>query len=134
MVKIDGLDELARFLATAPQEIRTEAMTYVREETEGAAVEIAARYGFHTGKLRGSVKTSYPSEDVLIGVAQATAPHSHLVEWGTRARQTRGGANRGRMPGIDPSQNVAAIAQRRRGRLARRLREMLTRMGFEVGA
>jgi hypothetical protein len=129
VIKLEGMNELIRALHDAPEQIRDEAMVIVRDETEGAAVEMAQSYPSKTGRLRASVKTSYPSSTLLIGIAQATAPHSHLFEFGTRRRATSGGANRGVMPA---EKSTPAIAQRRRERMTRRLIELLERRGFQV--
>lgn len=130
-MKLDGFDALVRELTEAPAEIRTEAMGILREETEGAAVEIGQRYPAHSGTLRRRVKTTYPSSTILLGIVQSTAPHSHLFEFGTKARHNEKGANRGRMPKADPAV-VVPIAQRRRARMLRRFREMLVRRGYQV--
>lgn len=131
-VRLDGFDALIRELTDAPEDIKAEAMEYIREETEGAAIELASSFGTLTGRTRAAVKTSYPSSTILVGIAQATSPASHLQMWGTKDRRNRSGANRGRMPAIDASRNIVAIANRRRVRLFQRIKELLTRKGFEV--
>lgn len=130
-VQLTGFDELIQELTNAPRDIRDDGMVIVKEETEGAAIEIAAEYARHskTGNLAKRVKTSYPAESVLIGIVQSTSPHSHLYEFGTRQRQTASGANRGRMP---EHKVTPVIAQKRRDRMFRRLREMLIRRGFVI--
>jgi hypothetical protein len=134
-VEISGLDELIQQLTDAPDHIRIEGMGIVREATEATAREIAATYPKGpTGNLQKRVKTIYPAEALLVGIVQSTAPHSHLWEWGTKERKTKAGANRGRMPAHkDHSQKVTpSIAEKHRARMYQGLREMLTRMGFEV--
>lgn len=128
-VKLEGFEALRHALVTMPQEIRAEAMEIVRDETEGAAVEISQAYARRSGTLAARVKTSYPASGAMVGVALSTAPHSHLYEFGTRQRKTKSGANRGAMPAnaVTPQ-----IAKRRRERMARRLIEMVKRFGFEV--
>ena len=128
-VQFDGLDELIQQLTDAPQHIRDEGMVIVREETEGAAAEIVAALPRKTGTLAKRVKTSYPSSTLLVGLVQSTAPHAHLYEFGTKQRSTKAGANRG-ISG--PHKTTPQIAQKRRERMYRRLREMVTRMGFQV--
>jgi len=128
-VVLNGFDELRHALVTMPHEIREEAMDVVRDETEGAAIEMMQAYAAKSGTLRSRVKTSYPVSGALIGIALSTAPHSHLYEFGTRQRQTRGGANRGAMP---EHSTTPRIAQRRRERMARRLVELVRRFGFQV--
>lgn len=130
MVKLEGFDELVKQLTNAPKEIRAEAMEIVREETEGAAVDIAAGYPEGpTGNLRRRVKTSYPSSQIIVGIAQSTAPHSHLYEFGTQVRKTDSGANRG---STRPHPVTVPVARKRRARIFRRLVDLVTRRGFEV--
>lgn len=131
-VILDGFDELMRELTNAPKEIRDEGFEILREETEGARSEIAIEYGRRskTGTLAARVETFYPAESALIGIVRSTAPHSHLVEFGTKARQTSKGANRGAM-GADKV--TPPIAQRRRERMYRRQKDMLERRGFVIG-
>lgn len=129
-VKVEGLDDLMRQLTDLPKDIRERGMEIVREETEGAAVEIAQAYPQKTGTLAARVKTTYPSSAALIGVALSTAPHSHLFEFGTKKpRQTKRGANRGVMPA---EKITPAIAERRRDRMFRRLKDMLVTFGLTV--
>lgn len=132
-IRLDGFDAFVRQLQTLPEEIRAEARGILVDETEQAAAEIAQRYrAGGTGNLQRSVRTRYPSESVLIGIAQATAPHAHLYEWGTRDRRGPGGAYRGRMPAADRARNIVAIADRHRARLRQRLADLLRRIGFQV--
>lgn len=130
-VKWTGLDELIQQLTDAPTEIRREGLEIVKEETEGAAIELVQRYPRKTGTLANRVRTYYPSSTILLGKVLSTAPHSHLFHWGTKARKNARGANRGAMPAASPDPLVP-IAQRRRARMFRRLAEMLERHGFTV--
>jgi len=131
-VVMEGLDELITEMTKAPEEIRREGMEILQEETTGAAVEIGSALGVHrkTGKLLRSLRVTFPSSTILQGIVQLVAPHAHL-QFGTKARETDQGASRGRMPDIDV---VVPIAQRRRERMYRRMREMLERRGFQVSA
>jgi len=57
----------------------------------------------HTGNLRKSTikrESSYPSGVfcITVGPEHKTAPHQHLIEFGTEERETRTGASRGRGP------------------------------------
>jgi hypothetical protein len=125
-----GLQEFLREFGAIPRELQSEGMAIIRDETEGASIEMAQGYARKSGKLAKSVRTFYPSSSILVGIARATAPHSHLFEFGTRRRQTLGGANRGTMP---EKEVTVPIARRRRERMARRLVEMLRGKGFKVG-
>jgi hypothetical protein len=127
-VVLSGLDELRHELTHAPEEIRREAMDILKECTEGAASDMAHRY---PGSLGRSVRTSYPASAALVGIAQNTAPHSHLYEFGTKARRTAKGANRGVMPAASPA-IVVPIAQSWRERMVTRIMAMLASRGFLV--
>jgi hypothetical protein len=135
-VVLQGFDELVRALMDSPKEIRKQGFEIVKEETEGAAIEIAQAYPVQSGTLARRVQTLYPAEAALIGIVRSTAPHAHLYEFGTQARQTKNGAHRGRMPAHKgQSQKITPIiADRRRVRMVRRLSEMLERLGFVVEA
>jgi hypothetical protein len=130
-VRVTGLDELMRDLTNAPAEIRAEAMDVVRDTTEGMAAAVRTSYAAHrrTGTLLGRIKTSYPASGALIGKVLSTAPHSHLFEWGTKERQTRRGANRGRMPA---NSEFDDLAQTWRERMTTRLMALVANRGFLV--
>jgi hypothetical protein len=128
----EGLTEFLKEFGSIPQQLHEEGMAVIREETEGAAVEIAQQYGQarHTGHLAKNVRTFYPSTSILAGIVRSASPHSHLYEFGTRQRRTQNGANRGTMPA---KAVTVPIARRRRARMARRLVDLLRRKGFNVG-
>lgn len=128
-IEFTGLEELKTELGKANADFRAKAMAIVRDETEQAAKDIVASMGRKTGTLRSRVRTFYPSASTLIGIVRSQAPHSNIVERGTKRRQNRKGANRGVMP-ANPS--VAKAAPPRRRRMYRRLADMLRAMGFEV--
>lgn len=134
-VDLAGFEALIAELRDAPDHIRAEAMGIVKDTTEAAAREIAATYPQGpTGNLKNRVKTSYPSESLLVGIVRSTAPHSHLWEFGTRARQTKNGASRGKMPAHKGrSEKVTpTIAAKHRTQMFIRLKNMLRDMGFQV--
>ena len=131
-VQWDGLQEFLRKIDGIPVELKADGMVILREETEGAAVEIAQAYPRVTGTLARRVRTFYPSSTFLVGIVRSVAPHAHLFEWGTKSRKTRKGWNRGRMPAATPDV-TPRIARRRRARMARRLIDMLRAKGFQVG-
>jgi hypothetical protein len=133
-IQWSGLTEFLQEFGSIPKDLHNEGMEIVKEETEGAAVEIAQQYGQHqaTGRLARSVRTFYPSASILVGIVRSVAPHAHLFEFGTKQRRNAKGANRGTMPKANPEITVP-IARRRRGRMSRRLVELLQRHGFDVG-
>lgn len=129
-VQVTGLDELMKAMHDAPVEIRTEAMSIVRDETESAATEIKQEYVRKTGTLAARVATSYPSSTTLVGIVRSAAPHSHIYEFGTKQRRTKSGANRGVMPA---NEVTPVVATRHRRRMYDRLIAMLRGIGlFEV--
>ena len=131
-VRWSGFSEFLREFGSIPERLKSEGMGIVVEETEGAANEIRQAYPRVTGTLAKRVRTSYPSTSILVGLVRSQAPHAHLYEFGTRQRRTSKGANRGVMPAANPAV-VVPIARRRRSRMARRMVDMLRRMGFQVG-
>lgn len=128
-IQWDGLDAVAAMLTHAPEEIRAEATEIVRDETTGAATECSQTLAHKTGTLARRVKATFPSETVIVGIVQSTAPHAHLYEFGTKRRENSHRANRGTMPAAD---RFVKIAQTRRERMGRRLKELLVRRGFAV--
>lgn len=135
-VEITGLYELRHFFAVANDEMRAEAKVIVHDVTERAVDEMRATYPVGpTGNLRGRVRALYPQTGELVGVAIAQAPHAHLWEFGTKKRQTKAGANRGRMWGKTPkpAQVAVPIATRLRTEMFHRLVDVIRKFGFEVG-
>jgi hypothetical protein len=125
-----GLNDFLREFGAIPEQLREEGMQIIREETEGAAQEIAQQYPRVTGNLQRRVKVEFPSSTILVGIVRSGSPHSHLYEFGTKQRRTDAGANRGVMPA---KAVTVPIARRRRARMARRMVELLRRKGFQVG-
>ena len=129
-VRWTGMTELQRALRDAPLTIRAEAMQIVRHATQATAADITTRYAVgSTGNLRRGVRTEYPGPEVLIGVVRSTAPHAHIWEFGTKRRQNRRGANRGRMPARP---TTPGVARRRRAQMFTSLIALVQRLGFEV--
>jgi hypothetical protein len=129
-VQWSGLQEFLREFGSLPETLNAEGMAIIREETEGAAVEIQQAYPKKTGTLARRVRTQYPSATILVGKVLSRAPHSHLYEFGTKRRRTAKGANRGAM---SEKAITVPIARRRRARMARRLVDLLRSKGFQVG-
>lgn len=130
-VQWNGLTEYLKEFGSIPAHLHEQGMAIIREETEGAAVEIAQTYvRGKTGNLKSRVRTSYPATTLLVGLVRSASPHSHLYEFGTKKRQNAGGANRGVMP---ETPVTVPIARRRRARMARRMVDLLRRAGFNVG-
>jgi len=60
-------------------------------------------------RARGRRIRSYKAK-IGAAVVVAAAPHAHLIEWGTTARRTRTGANRGRMPAFHTLERSVDVA------------------------
>src|SRR5262245_29695515 len=141
-----GLVELLRDLQGLPAHLQADGMAIVREETEGAAREIGASYPLGPSKykrgahLKSTVRTVYPSSNLLLGIVRVAAPHAHLYEFGTedRERKTlgrgkiRAGVPRGQMPAASP-EVTPRIARAHRANMSRRLVQLLRRHGFQIG-
>lgn len=128
-VQWTGMKELIAELTTAPTEIRQDGMVILKDELEAAADEIRAAYPQGpTGNLKRGVAVVIPNSQVLVGSVKSTSPESHLYEFGTQARQSRGG-NRG---AVRPHPVTVPIANKHRREMFERLKEMLANMGFQV--
>ena len=97
---IKGIDDLKRALADLPPQLKGEATVIVLDNAHAAAADIKGQYpkGL-TGNLQKGVKVRVQEVGPLSVAAQVrnTAPHAHLWEFGTEARHTKLGWNRGVM-------------------------------------
>jgi len=97
---IKGIDDLKRALADLPPQLKGEATVIVLDNAHAAAADIKGQYpkGL-TGNLQKGVKVRVQEVGALAVAAQVrnTAPHAHLWEFGTEARHTKLGWNRGVM-------------------------------------
>lgn len=128
-----NLAELREALRNLPSELAGEASNVVEGAANGAAVAIRSTYGSHrrSGTLQDSVvvEHSNPGPFAAGAVVKATAKHAHLYEWGTQARHTAIGANRGSMPPAHAF--VPAVVKARRG-MYEKLKDLLERHGLVV--
>ena len=97
-----GMNEYKQLLLQMPDTMSGEAAKLAESTANSAAFDIRSVAPVVTGNFQKSVQVVklnrgryQPGSQVKI-----TAPHSHLIEWGTKLRQTKGGANRGRMPAL----------------------------------
>lgn len=134
-VRIEGLDALRAQIRRLPEQLRAEAQQIVLETAELVAERVRAVYRrrAHTGTLARSVRLDRRSRMVAGGevgaIVRVTAPHAHLVEYGSAARRTRAGKSTGQMPA---SPTLIPIADRARAVMIGRLVRLLVREGFEV--
>ena len=97
---IAGLQELRLQLRNLPKHLAQEAQGIVTSHAEAAADKIRNAYPIVTGNLKKGVKVDRvtKSEAGAAARVRSTSRHSHLFEYGTQARHTKIGANRGAMP------------------------------------
>lgn len=134
-LQIDGLTEFREALRQLPQELTAEAGAIVLAIAEEAGQQIQAAYPQGpTGNLKRRVTvTKEPSSAFGVrATVRSRAPHASIFEKGTGQRQTRTGANRGRMPVAPPNEQMIPIAIRARRRMVLALIQMLQRAGLVV--
>ena len=99
-LKIHGINELKQALADLPANLKGQATAIVLDNAHAAANDIRSQYPTGlTGNLKKGVKVVV-KEVGPVGVAaqvRSSAPHAHLWEFGTEARHTKLGWNRGVM-------------------------------------
>jgi len=100
-LELRGIAELKDALGKLPSELKGQATGIVIEAAYSAQRDIVAAYPQGpTGKLKKGVKVKVQEIGPYSVAAQvrSTAPHGWLYEYGTQARQTKKGKNRGTMP------------------------------------
>jgi hypothetical protein len=133
----EGLDDLKEALRKLPRELVTAGQEIVSDEAHQAVFRIELNYGahVHTGYLKGSVWVR--EGQILAGAGAyarivASAPHAHLFEFGTAARQWQSGKKTGTMPPAPPAHQFVPEVIQARTQMFRRLAELLARNGLEV--
>ena len=127
----DGLAAFKESLRTLPRDLAADAGVLVAQAAILTEGEIRQRYGAgKTGKLaRGlSVRISRDTFGAS-GVVRNTAKHAAIYEFGSQARHTATGANRGAMP---PAKFFVPIAMKHRRALYARLVALVERAGGTV--
>lgn len=130
-----GLQELRVLMQQLPAAVMGEARHIVQDTTNGAAVRIRSNYSahVHTGRLRDSVKVSMKETPRRItGTVKTTAPHAHLFEFGTAARQTSQGVKRGIMLPAPPAHAFLPVIEQDGRRMIARFIDVLRRHALEV--
>lgn len=150
-LKMDGLAELRAALRALPDDLAQEAAAIVQAQAEYAQQQIVAAYPerttnlnpgptrksrwFPPGILKARVTSTREPGAARFGaraVVRSRAPHAWLFENGTKPRQTRNGASRGRMPVAPESERMIPIAIRRRRVMVQALIDLVRRAGFNV--
>lgn len=125
----NGLDEYRAALAALPEACTGEAEKLVIGAANGAAVAIRSAYPVRTGNLRDNVRVQHiPAGGRLraASIVKNTAKHAVIFEYGTQARHTKLGANRGSMP---PGRVFLPRIMQARRRLIVELKDMVKRHG-----
>lgn len=130
-----GLTEFKTALRNLPVELTAEGGDIVAGAAERAQRETQAVYPEGpTGNLRRRVTREQGSQSKF-GASfsvRSRAPHAHIFEKGTGMRQTAKGANRGRMPEADASQQMIPVVIRNRRLMFDKLKDLVRRAGFQV--
>lgn len=128
-VQWTGIDEFREWLQSLPIDAGNEADHIVQGEANAAAVQIRSRYPSRTGNLLRNVLVHkrVNRQGVVSYVVRNPAKHAALFEYGTQARHTKLGANRGSMP---PGRVFIPIILQRRRVMYLLLKDMLVRFGF----
>lgn len=131
-VKLDGFAELREQLRNLPTHLAEEAGGIVTRHAHAAEAHIQAAYP--TGPS-GNLKRGVKVDQVQVSGAAAhvrlrsTARHAHLFEFGTQARHTSLGYNRGPMPAAHVF--IPTVVRERR-QMTEDLIAMLKREGLTV--
>jgi hypothetical protein len=125
-----GLEALKTALRALPAELTVEASHIIEAAGNRAVLDLKRGYPVVTGKLRDRVEVTFTQSGVSSrALVRSRAPHAHLYEYGTEARHTALGANRGRMP---PRHLFGATMARNRREMWNALRALLERAGLKV--
>ena len=129
-VKWTGIDEFREWLQSLPSDAAGEADHIVQGEANYAALQIRRRYPSRTGNLLRNVLVNrrVNRQGVVSYVVRNPAKHAAIFEYGTQARHTKLGANRGSMP---PGHVFIPIVLQRRRTMFLLLKDMLVRFGFD---
>jgi hypothetical protein len=131
-----GLDELKAALQALPAELTGEASHIIEAAGNRAVLDLKRGYPVVTGKLRDRVDVTFTSSGVSSkALVQSKAPHAHLFEYGTEARHTGLGLNRGRMFGrykVAPTHLFGKTMAKVRREMYGELHALLERHGLKV--
>lgn len=127
----DGLEEYRELLRHLPESLANETANFVQAAANSSAFQIRGKYPVRTGKLRDRVSVAKLKKGKYgTGmVVKNTAPHAKLFEYGTQARHTAIGANRGSMP---PGNVFVPVILKERRSLYEKVKDLLRRKGALV--
>jgi hypothetical protein len=125
-----GLEELKAALRALPAELTGEASHLVDAAGNRAVLDLKRAYPVVTGNLWDGVEVTFTTSGVSTRArVRSRAPHAHLYEYGTEARHTALGLNRGRMK---PTHLFGRTMSNVRRELFDQLRALLERHGLRV--
>lgn len=132
LVVWEGLKEQREELRQLPTSLAGEAAHLVEAAANSVAHEIKAAYPYRTGDLRAKVvvSTLLGHDELIVGeVVKNTSKLAMIFEYGTQARHTALGANRGSMP---PGHVFVPRIVKARRQLTQDLKAMVARHGATV--
>lgn len=130
---MEGLSELRDALRQLPDDLAREAGVIVTAQAELAKDQVQRAYPEHTGRLRKGITVNREGDRYgARAIVRSRAPHASIYEFGTKARRTDAGANRGSMPKADDSARMIPIIVRRRRAMVAALVDLVRRFGFDV--
>jgi hypothetical protein len=132
-LEIRGLDDLKAALRALPATLASAATPIVIGAAEGAGATIKAAYPVVTGNLRQGVTVTIKSANAggVVAIVKSGARHAWIYEHGTQTRQTKLGANRGRMPAPPTPVFIPTMMRARRAMYAE-LGALLEAQGLTV--
>lgn len=138
-VKLEGLDQFRQALRDLPEHLRDEASDIVQKTAAEAAEEVKNGYPgesftrHSTGNLqRGVTRKAEYSRFGMSVTVRSRAKHAWIYENGTNPRQTRKGANRGRMPKAPDFRRMIPTVIRHRRHMVEKLKDLVRKAGFQV--
>lgn len=134
-LSLQGMAEFRAALRQLPEDLAQEAGVIVQAQAEFAKDQIQRAYPHGpTGNLQSRVTATKESESRFgaRSIVRSRAPHASIFEFGSKARRTNTGANRGRMPKAPASEAMIPIVVRRRRAMVSALIDLVRKAGFVV--
>lgn len=133
-LEFDGLDDLRSALRQLPADMASQGASIVETTAARVGADVVRNYPSRTGTLQRRVRVDHgvSARSGVSAIVRSAAPHASLYEFGTEARRTGAGANRGRMPVGPESSRLIPQAIRARRRMTDELTALVRAAGFEV--
>lgn len=129
-MSVSTAKDVSRALLRLGEAIRDDVRRLVEQAAGDVAAEIAEGYRTKVGRVSGILQdrgvrvVEARDSDGLARIVIPLAPHTHLVEFGTRHRQTKRNASRGAMPA---TRIVVPAAKRHRSIFHREVERVVER-------